>query len=735
VPKATAARWGILALFFVSGAPALLYQIIWQRHLFTIFGAHSESVAIIVGAFMLGLGIGSLVGGEISARSKRSPFILFAVIEGLIALFGVVSLQLFDAVGDATSSFGVFAGGVASFLLIVVPTVAMGATLPILSAALIARIGNVGTSVGQLYFVNTLGSAFAALGAPLLFHAGFGQRAAVQFAAGLNVAVICGALILWRVTADPKTPEPEGAAATPTAEEKERFSREHFVAAVLSFTSGFLALSVEIAWFRVFFLYTHGRAFAFPLGLALFLFGIAFGSLFAARLTRSLGSADPGRMRALAASIIVLSGAAISFAFLSSGLLVTGPARHGVMAVTVVLALPLGLLFPLLMHAGVLPGSGAGRSVSHIYAANIAGSVAGSVGTGFILLDVLPLRTIVLVLSLVALAVGLVLRRGALSARFLAGSAAALGLFAACWLYNDTLLEKLQFGREFDGKRFANVVENKSGVIEVTEDGVVYGSGVYDGHYSVGLIDDRNYIIRPFSLSAFHANPKRLLVVGLASGSWAQVLAHHPNEPQVDVVEINEGHLELIPKYPVVASVLKHPRVRIIIEDGRRWLVRNPNEKYDAIIINTSYYWRAGSTNLLSREFLEHLRTHLNPNGLVMFNTTSSEIVKKTGFEAYPHGWRIVNTLIVGDSPLPIDRERLLATLRAYRIDGQPVFDESKPEEAAALEKLMASFDPAQEFNPLTLLEPRETMYPRYTQFKTLTDDNMVVEWEKLALE
>ncbi|MBL8950733.1 MAG: spermidine synthase, partial [Myxococcaceae bacterium] len=726
MPKANAARWGILALFFVSGAPALLYQIIWQRHLFTIFGAHAESVAIIVGAFMLGLGIGSLVGGEVSERSKRSPFVLFAVIEGLIALFGLFSLQLFDAVGAATSEVGVFAGGVASFLLVVVPTVAMGATLPILAAALIARIGNVGTSVGQLYFVNTLGSAFAALGAPLIFHAGFGQRAAVQLAAGLNVAVICGALVLWRVTSEPKATEAAPAPPTSPAEAS-AFGREHAVAALLSFCSGFLALSVEIAWFRVFFLFTKGRAYSFPLALACFLFGIAFGSLLAARLTRSLGSSEPERVRARAAGIMVLSGAAISFAFFSSSLLVAGSLRGAIVVVTLLLGLPLGLLFPLLMHAGVLPGTGAGRSVSHIYAANIAGSVAGSVGTGFILLDVLPMRTLVLVLSLLALGVGLVLRKGSMSLRFVAGSVAAVALFAAAWLYNDALFEKLQFGREYKGERFARVVENKSGVIAVTADGTVYGSGVYDGHYSVGLVNDRNYIVRPYSLSAFHADPKRILVIGLASGSWAQVLANHPNEPQVDVVEINEGHLELIPHYPVVASVLKHPRVKLIIEDGRRWLLRHPNEKYDAIIINTSYYWRAGSTNLLSREFLQQLRGHLNPKGLVMFNTTSSEIVKKTGFEAFPYGWRIVNTLIVGDSPLPIDRERLMTTLRSYQIDGKPVFDESQPDHAATLEKLAADFDPSQQFTGATLLENRETMFPRYTQFETLTDDNMLV--------
>ncbi len=730
-------KWGTLALFFVSGAPALLYQIIWQHHLYTIFGAHAESVSIIIGAFMLGLGIGSIIGGEVSTRWKRSSFVLFAVIECLIGLFGYYSLQLFDTIGVLTTGVGVTGGGIATFLLVVIPTTAMGATLPILANALISQSRNVGASVGNLYFVNTLGSAFAALGSVFFFTAGFGQHDAVFVAAILNFIVVLFALILGALASHyDKRRGAINQAADSVEEIPARssvgnlFSRAHLFSAMLLFFSGFFALSIEILWFRVIYLFTSGRAFAFPVVLAFFLFGIAFGSFYAVYLMRKIDRKDSERFRILAGEIMLISGMTISVVFILSGFFIMYGFGFILFLLSALIAFPLGILFPLLMHAGVLPDAGAGRSVSHIYAANIVGSTLGSVGTGFILLNVFSLRTIIGILSLLSLVLAVyLLRRMKLWHKFAIISAFALIIF--CYRYNATLYEKIQMGKDYTkGMRFARIVENRSGVIEVTADGMVYGSGVYDGQYSTDIVNDRNMIIRPYALSAFHADPKRILVVGLSSGSWAQVLANLPGVEHVDILEINPGHLQLIPQYPVVASLLTDPRVNIIIEDGRRYLVRNPSQKYDAIVMNTSYHWRAGATNLLSQEFLEILRAHLNIGGVLMYNTTDSDIVNKTGMTVFPYAWRIANALIVSDSPLSIDRERLLSVLREYRIDGRPVFDFGLASDTAVFQNIEKEFDPAQEFSHTTLLEPRATYLSRVIEAPMLTDDNMLVEWQ-----
>jgi spermidine synthase len=120
-------------------------------------------------------------------------------------------------------------------------------------------------------------------------------------------------------------------------------------------------------------------------------------------------------------------------------------------------------------------------------------------------------------------------------------------------------------------------------------------------------------------------------MIGLGSGSWAQVVANQPHVEQLTVVEINPGYLKLIPQYPAVASLLGNPRVRIIIDDGRRWLVRSPGQRFDAIVMNTTLHWRNHVSNLLSVDFLRLARQHLNLGGVLFYNITGSEDAMATG--------------------------------------------------------------------------------------------------------
>ncbi len=151
----------ISVLFFFSGMPALIYQIVWQRVLFAIYGVNAESVAIIVSAFMLGLGLGSLVGGRLSARFSRHGVLIFGIAELGIALFGLASLRIFHWAAASTAGANLPWVIVFSFSLLLVPTTLMGATLPLLVGQLVRRCGRVGVSVSRLYFVNTFGSAVA----------------------------------------------------------------------------------------------------------------------------------------------------------------------------------------------------------------------------------------------------------------------------------------------------------------------------------------------------------------------------------------------------------------------------------------------------------------------------------------------------------------------------------------------------------------------------------------------
>src|SRR5205823_1766133 len=149
----------IHVLFFFSGFPALIYQIVWQRALFAIYGINIESVTVVVTAFMLGLGVGSLMGGWLSQRKGVSRLLLFGFMELGIAAYGLISLHLFHWIATFTAGTTTFKTSILAFLLVLVPTLLMGGTLPLLVAQLAPLSKNVGSSLGKLYFVNTLGSA------------------------------------------------------------------------------------------------------------------------------------------------------------------------------------------------------------------------------------------------------------------------------------------------------------------------------------------------------------------------------------------------------------------------------------------------------------------------------------------------------------------------------------------------------------------------------------------------
>ncbi|HEX7665632.1 MAG TPA: hypothetical protein VF407_13995 [Polyangiaceae bacterium] len=183
-------------LFFVSGCAALLYQVVWQRTLFAIYGINIEAVTVVVTVFMLGLGIGSLVGGQISQDPKRPAVLYFAIAECSIGVFGLVSMALFHAVGKLTLGLPPLGTGLVTFGLLLVPTMLMGGTLPLLVAHFSRLSKNVGLAVSSLYYVNTLGSAAASLLAVSFFLPNFGQENTLRCAALLNFVSGIGALVL-----------------------------------------------------------------------------------------------------------------------------------------------------------------------------------------------------------------------------------------------------------------------------------------------------------------------------------------------------------------------------------------------------------------------------------------------------------------------------------------------------------------------------------------------------------
>jgi predicted membrane-bound spermidine synthase len=195
----SSSTWWIAPAFFVSGFAALIYQVVWQRVLFASFGINIEAVTIVVTAFLAGLGLGSIVGGALSTRGSALLLLGFSIVELSIGAFGLVSVSLFRWTAGFASGMSHEATGVLTFLLVLIPTLMMGVTLPLLVAFMVRENGNVGSAVGQLYFVNTAGSALASMAAALFLMRALGESGSVALAGSLNIAVAAFVMLQWFV--------------------------------------------------------------------------------------------------------------------------------------------------------------------------------------------------------------------------------------------------------------------------------------------------------------------------------------------------------------------------------------------------------------------------------------------------------------------------------------------------------------------------------------------------------
>jgi len=191
--RATEIAW-LTPVFLLSGAAALVYQVAWERVLYAIFGVNSEAITVLVTAFLLGLGIGSITGGWISKRPGCSHLLWFAAAELSVGVFGAISIPFYHAVGDATLGMDRGSTALVTFLLVLAPTLLMGATLPLLVTYAVRITRSVGWSVGTLYHVNTAGSALAAIVAVTLLLPYAGLQRSVWIAVFCNCIVSVAAL-------------------------------------------------------------------------------------------------------------------------------------------------------------------------------------------------------------------------------------------------------------------------------------------------------------------------------------------------------------------------------------------------------------------------------------------------------------------------------------------------------------------------------------------------------------
>jgi spermidine synthase len=500
--------------------------------------------------------------------------------------------------------------------------------------------------------------------------------------------------------------------------------------------SGFVALGYEIIWARLYSFLSGSRGEAFSAMLSAYLLGLA-GGAFLSRLWQRRRHTAAGLLSAR----LLLAASALSFivlplvAFAVSRFPAFGTAPGRTLPLVFTAALALGNVLPLLCHHSIQPDAAAGQKVGLIYFANILGSGSGSLLTGFLLLDKLGSAAANTLLLLIGVLVAALLAWRSASSKLgdWLAIAGVLGLASMSPTLHHHLFLRLFFGLSYTPEAaLSQIVETRHGVIVVDTNRTVYGNRVYDGVVDTKLVPG-SALVRPYFISALHAVPREVLVVGVSGGAWTQILAHNPRVEKVTAVEINHGYLEVIRKHGEVASLLSHPKVEIVIDDARRWLQRHPQRRFDVIVMNTTFHWREFASALLSREFLELARAHLKPGGMVMWNCTGSARTIRTGMAVFPHAMMVMNNCVGSVEPLVVNYARWREVLEDYEIDGRRLF--KLPEESAALEKVLTFGRPGANTSGGWRTLPRAEMERRYGAAGIITDENLGEEYRSILRE
>lgn len=428
---------GLALLLFCSGASGLIYQILWLRLLGLVFGVTVYAASTVWASFMAGLALGSIIGGRLGDRVRR-PFVWFGAIEILVGLSALATPAALEFLTSAYASVQpalpksfamlLVARAAMSFAVLIVPTMLMGATMPIVIRAVTSRSSDLGSRVGWLYGSNTAGAIVGTLAAGLSFIPSLGIASTFRLAAATNVAVGVIAILLgWRAGAVRAAEAEPGAGETlpvsSTSEPAISLASRRIVLAVFAL-SGAASLALEVVWFRVIPLVSRPTVYTFALILAAVLLGIALGSWLVTPLLRRRWN----WLAILAAIEIAMAFTAIVSLRLLDGVPALAidiepfvarflPAYLSFpMAAAVPAVLPtsllMGMAFPIGLKLWASEGSSGGRVASSIgtfYGLNLTGAIAGSILAGFVLLPVLGSRSSLIAVSALIFVSGAVL--------------------------------------------------------------------------------------------------------------------------------------------------------------------------------------------------------------------------------------------------------------------------------------------------------------------------------------
>lgn len=689
----------LLFIFFFSGFAALMYQVIWQRWLVFYTGISSLSISLIVSAFMAGLGLGYWFGGQWADKTRR-PLYLFIFAELGIGAFALASKYLIydwlymEKGITATSTWAIYG---CLFALLLFPTFLMGLSLPLLSKTFkLANATQQANHISRLYFINTLGAALGAVMTSFFFIRGLGFAQTIWLGASLNALCAGLAWYLFRGQTE----------ALPSASSQD--DNAAFSIRALSpwlahyFLSGFMAISLEIVWFRVIETLMKPLALTFSLILGIYLATMALGTWVGIQTTPRwihqklrvfFNLQYLLYLYALASMLILWLGLPYIpnlFEYLRGYDVSLAPP---ILVYTIVLiplflmAVPTFLMgFSFTVSQVIIQDNyeAVGRKVGWLQGINIVGSTAGSWFVSLIGFNYLGTSITLQIIGGTVLLYLLVGWKNKVTTGWrLGGLVALFGLVISAFPSNHSLWMVFSGMKEPD--RFI-LQENDTAlsIIKINEDQTawVFMNGLGQSMFPY-RVDDHHVLLGAFP-SFFHPNPQDIAIIGLGSASTLFNAAGRSETQHIDCFEVIENQPLVLQQYmdktgdQSPAQVLQDPRVSIHLQDGR-YALHHTTKKYDIIEADALRPRSSFSGNLYSVEYFELLKSKLKPGGIAVTWGATDRIVHSLQ-EVFPYVYQVKGFMLVG-SMEPIqttweDMTRYLASghaIQHYARAGIPI--------------------------------------------------------------
>lgn len=668
----------VASLFFFSGFAALVYQIVWMRHLSLFFGSDVYATAITLSVFMAGLSFGSWLAGKLVDRLVR-PLIVYGLLEIFIGGYAFFFTQLLHAFTpwlreiylssfeSAPFSYQAVRIGVAAMVLLV-PTSLMGATLPLIIAGFVRRDSEFGRFGGLFYAVNTLGALVGVLVAAFLLMPSLGITQTTQIAVTINLIIGGVVMVIGVKITGHKVPlAVSEAESTPAAAWQPQPATTR-VALFAIGVSGLAALALEVVWTRILTLSFSGTVYSFAIMLALFLFGIFYGSRKASLMidthpnpVRYFGLLEVGLGISVAVLGLLSYVAPAIFAVLVWGLtrvsgnnFMFGSVVAEFVVAGLLILVPtilLGATFPTAVRICTRSASQAGSGVAHVYAANTAGAIAGSLLAGFFLIPAFGSRNSLVVLGVIFAVNGVWLLCSAGGRKpwndplaILAVVATAVVGVTVLFLPRQTVANYgLQKNSHPELIYHGEGISHSVDIVRSADRDIVM---MVDGNTEAdtSFIQRRHFILKAHLPLLLHPAPRDVAVVGLGLGITLSATERNPEVEHIQIIELTpemvEAHAHLD---EITGGVLRSPKVNLRIDDGRNFLAMT-DRQFDMITADPIHPRISGVGYLYTEDYYRAIRQRLKPGGVVcqwmpMYNISrrSFDVALRTFTRVFDH--------------------------------------------------------------------------------------------------